>query len=58
MEERVGRNVIKNGDVDFEHGVGFVHSIVIFNICIMQNMVLVSGAQLFNWEFVKFFVNS
>ncbi len=48
MEERVGRNVIKNGDVDFEHGVGFVRSIVIFNICIMQNMVLVSGTQLFN----------
>ncbi len=48
MEERVGRNVIKNCDVEFEHGVGFVRFIVIFNICIMQNMVLVSGTQLFN----------
>ncbi len=65
-------NMIKKGVTDLEEGVGLVHSIVIFCIwcffhslspegaiiCIMQNMVWVSGTQMFNREVVKIVVHN
>ncbi len=60
-------NMIKKHVAHFEEGVGLVHSIIVVNmmcflhglssggliICIMQNMLLVIGTQLFNQEVVE-----
>lgn len=67
-----GGNIIKEGVANFLEGIWFVHSVVIFNILcffhglspkgsivgIMQNIVLLSGTQLFNGEVVEAVINN